>query len=91
MNLNGGCILLGVEDDSLVSGLNRDPKEAEKWVMQVAREHVRPAANPRWHSPEWEKVKFIGIIWLPFDTPGKPCRAKHNSIWVTQVRVGTTT
>ncbi len=91
LNLNGGCILLGVEDDGSVSGLNRDPRKAEEWVMEVARNFVRPAANPEWYSLEWEQGKFIGVISLPSDAPSKPYKAKRGSVWVTQVRVGTTT
>src|SRR5690625_7768871 len=32
LNLKGGHILLGVENDGTVSGLTRDPHEAEEWV-----------------------------------------------------------
>ena len=50
LNLEGGHILLGVEDDATVSGLTRGPKEAEEWVMQIAREHVQPAVIPYWQT-----------------------------------------
>ena len=44
LNLRGGHILLGVEEDGTVSGLTRDPRTAEEWVMEVARVHItRPA------------------------------------------------
>ena len=42
LNLEGGHILLGVEDDATASGLTREPKEAEEWVMQIARDHIQP-------------------------------------------------
>ena len=45
LNLAGGYILLGVEDNGIVSGLSRTPEKAEQWVMEVARNHVRPGAN----------------------------------------------
>lgn len=32
-NLEGGRILLGIEDDGTVSGLTRGAKQAEEWVM----------------------------------------------------------
>ena len=41
LNLEGGHILLGVEDDGTVTGLQRDPKQCEEWVMEVARAHLR--------------------------------------------------
>lgn len=43
-NLDGGIVLLGVEDDGTVSGLQRgDPEE---WVMNVARDKIRPELIP---------------------------------------------
>ncbi|MEI8181367.1 MAG: ATP-binding protein [Desulfomonile sp.] len=46
LNLEGGYILLGVEDDGTVSRLIHDPKKAEEWVMEVARTHVQPVLIP---------------------------------------------
>ena len=55
LNLEGGHILLGVENDQTVSGLTRDRRQAEEWVMQVARDRLQPAAIPYWevidHDP----------------------------------------
>ena len=91
LNLAGGHILLGVADGGEVSGLNRDPKQAEEWVMQVARDHVMPAVIPYWETLEWEHGTTVGVISLPANAPDKPHKAKRGSAWVTQVRVGTTT
>ncbi len=91
LNLEGGHILLGVEDDGTVSGLKRTPKQAEEWVMEVARVHLRPAAIPFWETLEWDGGLVVGIISLPSDAPDKPYKAKRGSAWMTQVRVGTTT
>lgn len=91
LNLEGGYILLGVEDDGTVSGLTRSPQEAEEWVMEVARAHLRPAAIPFWETVDYGHGKIVGVISLPDDAPDKPYKAKRGSAWVTQVRVGTTT
>ena len=91
LNLEGGYILLGVEEDGTVSGLTRDPKRVEEWVMEVARAHLGPAAIPFWETIEWEPGRVVGIISLPAHAPDKPYKAKRGSAWVTQVRVGTTT
>ncbi len=90
LNLEGGHILLGIEDDGSVSGLTRMPAQAEEWVMEIARVHLRPAAIPYWETLEWEPGKFVGIISLPADAPDKPYKMKRGSAWVTQIRVGTT-
>ena len=91
LNLEGGHILLGVENDRTVSGLSREPEKAEEWVMDAARVHLRPAAIPYWETIEWIKGKIVGIVSLPADAPDKPYKAKRGSAWVTQIRVGTTT
>ncbi|SRR6266704_408555 len=91
LNLEGGYVLLGVENDGSVSGLTRDPKKAEEWVMDISRVHVRPASIPYWEAIEWEDGKVVGILSLPADSPDKPYKAKRGSAWVTQVRAGTTT
>ena len=43
-NLEGGMVLLGVEDDGTVSGLARP--DLEEWVMNVCRDKIRPAIVP---------------------------------------------
>jgi ATP-dependent DNA helicase RecG len=91
LNLEGGHILLGVEQDGTVSGLTREPEQCEEWVMEVARTHLRPAAIPFWETIDWSGEKIVGVITLPADAPDKPYKAKRGSAWVTQVRVGTTT
>ena len=50
LNLEGGNILLGVEKDRSVPGLTRGRRKAEKWVMEVARTHLRPAMIPFWET-----------------------------------------
>lgn len=43
-NLEGGMVLLGVEDDATVSGLARN--DLEEWVMNVCRDKIRPGIVP---------------------------------------------
>ncbi len=47
-NADGGRILLGVDDSGSVRGLQRfsEPQRLEEWVMQVARDGVRPPLIP---------------------------------------------
>ena len=91
LNLEGGHLLLGVEDDGTVTGLTRAPKQVEEWIMEVARMHLRPAAIPFWETLKLDDGNVVGVISLPADAPDKPYKAKRGSAWVTQVRVGTTT
>jgi ATP-dependent DNA helicase RecG len=91
LNLEGGHILLGVERDGTVSGLTRERVQAEEWVMEIARVHLRPAAIPYWETIDWGDGKIVGIVSLPADAPDKPYKAKRGSAWMTEMRVGTTT
>ena len=91
LNLEGGHILLGVEDDATVTGLTREPLKAEEWVMQIARDHIQPAVIPYWETLEWDNGAVIGVVSLPADAPDKPYKAKRGPSWVTRIRVGTTT
>ena len=90
LNLQGGHILLGVEDDGAVSGLNRSAQEVEEWVMEVARANVLPATIPFWETVTLDG-KTVGIVSVPHDAPDKPYKARRGGAWVTHVRVGTTT
>ena len=91
LNLEGGHLLLGVEDDGTVTGLTREPKQIEEWIMEIARVHLRPAAIPFWETLKLDDGNVVGVISLPADASDKPYKAKRGTAWVTQVRVGTTT
>ena len=90
LNLEGGHILLGVEEDGSVSGLTREPEKTEEWVMEAARTHLRPSAIPFWETLAWGDSGTVGIVSLPPDAPDKPYKYKRGSSWVTQIRAGTT-
>lgn len=88
LNLEGGHIFLGVEDDGTVTGLTRDVKNAEEWVMTVCRDHIQPALIPYWETLQWDNGKVVGILTLSTDSPDKPYKAKRGSAWITFIRVG---
>lgn len=45
-NLRGGDLLLGVEDDGSVSGINREYSEVIEWATNICRDKVRPPLAP---------------------------------------------
>jgi len=60
-NLEGGAILLGVEDDGVVSGITRT--NLEKWVMTVCRDKIRPEIIPYFEViRDVQNGKEFGII-----------------------------
>ncbi|GIV84227.1 MAG: transcriptional regulator [Candidatus Roseilinea sp.] len=90
LNLEGGVVLLGVEDDGRIAGLTRSREQAEEWVMNIARQNLQPAIIPVWSSITMEDGKIVGIVELPPDSPGKPYKARRGNAWVTYIRVGST-
>ena len=88
LNLEGGHVLLGVEDDRTVSGLTREPHKAEEWVMQVARDHIQPAVIPYWEVLEPIPGKSVAVVSLSANAPDKPYKAKRGSSWVTNDQTG---
>lgn len=91
LNLDGGHVLLGVEDDGCLSGLSREIARAEEWVMQAACGHLSPPIIPNWEVIESDGGIMVGIVTVPANAPDKPYKSKQGSHWVTKVRVGTTT
>ena len=45
-NLEGGVLLLGVEDDGSISGITRATDKLEEWVMNACRDKIRPGLIP---------------------------------------------
>ena len=90
LNLEGGVVLLGVEDDGQISGLTRSRTDAEQWVMDIARQNLQPAINPVWTCLAMAGGKEVGIIELAADSPGKPYKARRGRAWLTFTRVGST-
>ncbi|MGH7725327.1 MAG: ATP-binding protein [Candidatus Eiseniibacteriota bacterium] len=88
LNLEGGHLLLGVEDDGQISGLSRSRGDAELWIMNIARQSIQPAIIPTWQPVDFDDGRIVGVIGLPADGPSKPYKAKRGSAWITFVRVG---
>lgn len=90
LNAQGGHILLGVADDGTVTGLRRDVRTVEEWVMETGRTHIQPSTVPVWNVVNWDEDILVGVISLPIYAPDKPYKARRGSAWVTLVRTGST-
>ena len=88
LNLEGGIILLGVEEDQRITGLTRNRETAEEWVMNIARNNLQPPTTPVWTSITMEDGLIVGVVELPADSPGKPHKARRGGAWVSFTRVG---
>ena len=90
LNSAGGTILLGVNDDLTVSGLVRDRRQTEEWVMNIAQTNIQPSVIPIWSTVAVDEGVLVGVIELMGDSPGKPYKARRSGSWGTFVRVGST-
>lgn len=62
-NLEGGRVLLGVENDGSISGLTRTVQQVEEWVMNIARDKIRPEIIPYFEViRDVEPGKAVSVI-----------------------------
>lgn len=84
-NLEGGVVLLGVEDDGSISGLSRP--DLEEWVMTACRDKIQPAI-----IPFYEVVRDVGrgrdvaVVRVPRGLDVHSVR--HNNRLTYFIRVG---
>ncbi len=85
-NVRGGKILLGVEDDGSISGVQR--ANLETWVMDaVFGRHVHPMLLPFYEIVNVEDGKKVAVISIAMGT-SKPYVLRHNDREDIYVRVG---
>ncbi len=84
-NMNGGQILMGVENDGDISGIRRN--NLREWVMDtVIGRHVHPYIHPDYQEISLEDKK-VAVIDIPMGTV-KPYTLKHNDRQDAYVRYG---
>lgn len=84
-NLKGGYIMLGVEDDGTVSGLQRD--NAQEWVLNVFRDKVVPQTIPYYEELALEDGKKVAVITIAQGI-SKPYVVRHNGREDIYIRMG---
>ena len=85
-NLEGGMVLLGVDDDGTVTGLTRD--RLEEWVMTACRDKIRPGIIPFFETVrDVRPGSDVAIVRVP---RGVDVHSQwHNNRNVYYIRVGT--
>jgi ATP-dependent DNA helicase RecG len=86
-NFQGGRILLGVEDDGTISGLQRD--NTEEWVMNVFRDKIHPMILPFYEEVRLDDGKRVAVISFPQGI-SKPYVMRHAGREDIFIRVGST-
>lgn len=86
-NLRGGMVLLGVEDDGSISGIQREP--LERWVMDTVFGHyIHPMLLPFYEVVNIEDDKRVAVVSVAMGV-SKPYVVRHNGREDIYVRVGT--
>lgn len=87
-NLKGGMVLLGIEDDGSISGIQR--ADLERWVMDtVFGRYVHPMILPYFEVVALNDGKRVAVVTLTEGT-AKPYAVRHNDREDVYVRVGST-
>lgn len=87
-NFQGGKLLLGIEDDGAISGIQRP--DLETWVMDtVFGRYIHPLILPFYEEIELEYGKRVAVVSLTQGT-AKPYVVRNNNREEIYVRVGST-
>lgn len=89
LNLDGGTVLLGIEDDGTISGTTRPL--LEEWVGQLCRDKIDPPVIPvlSW-ARDAEPGRHVLALRVP-PGPDKPYARVHNNRKTYYIRVEKTT
>ncbi len=86
-NYQGGMILLGVEDDEKISGIQR--QNIEEWVMEACRTKVKPELIPYYETGVIEKGKRVAVVRIS-SGHAKPYAMLHHGHRYYYIRIGST-
>jgi len=87
LNFQGGCVILGVEDDGTISGLQRS--DTEEWVMNVVRDKIHPSELPYYEKIKVDNGLFVAVITFPQGS-SKPYVLRDRGEEKIFIRVGST-
>ncbi|RAW83596.1 transcriptional regulator [Photorhabdus laumondii subsp. clarkei] len=86
-NFQGGRVLLGVEDDGTISGMQRH--DLEEWVMNVFQGKIHPMMLPFYEEVKLDDGKLVAIVSFPIGI-SKPYIVRHSGKEKIYIRIGTT-
>ncbi|MGL5708644.1 MAG: RNA-binding domain-containing protein [Aeromonas sp.] len=86
-NFQGGRVLLGVEDDGSISGIQRD--NLEEWVMNVFQSRIHPMILPFYEVVRLDDGKSVAVISFPQGI-SKPYIVRDRGREDVYIRIGST-
>jgi ATP-dependent DNA helicase RecG len=84
-NLQGGRVLLGVEDSGEISGLLRN--NPQEWVLNTIRDKVHPQITPYYEEVNIIGSQCVGVITVSAGI-SKPYVVRHNNREEIYIRMG---
>lgn len=84
-NLQGGRLILGVEDDGTISGLKQ--KNTQEWVLNVFRDKVFPQIIPFYEELKIDDQHRVAVITVASGI-SKPYMLKHENREEIYIRMG---
>ena len=87
VNFQGGSLLLGVEDDGKIYGVQRD--QLEEWVMNVIQSKIHPMILPFYETIQVDGNKQVVCISFPQGI-SKPYVVRDKGSEKIYIRVGST-
>ncbi len=84
-NVQGGRVLLGVEDSGEITGLQR--AQTQEWVLNVFRDKVHPSIIPFYEEVTIDQAVRVGVITISMGV-SKPYVVRHNNREEIYVRMG---
>lgn len=87
LNLQGGMVLLGVEDDGTLTGTQR--ADLEEWVMNAIQDKVHPMVLPFYEEVRVDDTTTVAIVSFPRGI-SKPYVLRHHGREEIYLRVGST-
>lgn len=84
-NVQGGRIVLGVEDSGEITGLQRP--HTQEWVLNVFRDKVHPSIIPFYEEIAIDQTTRVGLVTVSMGV-SKPYVMRHNNREEIYIRMG---
>ena len=86
-NFQGGKLLLGVDDDGTITGIQRE--NLEEWVMNAIQSKVHPMILPFYEEVRLDNNTRVAVVSFPIGI-SKPYVVRHSGREEIYIRIGTT-
>lgn len=85
LNLQGGRVLLGVEDDGSITGCQRE--DCQEWVLNIFRDKIFPQTIPFYEEVQVDDHRRVAVVTVGAGI-SKPYMLKHNQREEIYIRMG---